>query len=170
MDFSWIGVAIAPIGALTGVVLGTRLTSNLETKRWLRDQRLESYVHLLDLLTAINRHFAVGMRVNKFRLATAVAHGHDAESVDGEWMDRLNELEHLELTLALLGDRVQDTYEAEANDLITDYFDAVESDAVTEGEWDALVDRGRRLIEHLAAAARAELGVPRRRRARNRGA
>lgn len=161
-DFTWLGLIAAPVGALGGVWLGSRLSTQSDTERWLREQRLETYVHLLNLLTAINRHFAVGMKVSKFEAAEAEEHEHDFEGVADIWQTRLTELEHLELTLSLLGDKVSVQYHQSVDPLILEYFEAVDKEnaSVTEAQWLGIVDRGTIAIDKITKAARAELGVP----------
>lgn len=94
--------AMSPVIALAGVWLGSRLGSRQETRRWLRDQRQQTYLEYLDLMVALNRLFGVGPRVSKFGSQSAVDAGHDFDGVENAFHDLLEQLEHLEQRLELL--------------------------------------------------------------------
>lgn len=156
-----LGLIIAPVGALVGVVIGSWLSRRDETNRWVREQRLHLYVELIDLLTAINRQFATELMVSTLRADSAAEAGHDFEGVEVLWHDRQTELEHLERRLSLLGGAVRDAFAKHVESTIVRYFAAIEGD-VSEAEWQAIVVAGHDAIEALTAAARADLGIPQR--------
>src|SRR5690606_34628068 len=145
MDTQVLGLVIAPVGALSGVAVGSWLSRRNEADRWLREQRLRLYVDLIDLVTAINRQFATEVAVSTLEADAAAEAGHDFEGVELVWQDRHTELEHLERRLALLGGAVQEIYAARVEPVIAQFFDAID-DPVGEAEWSAIAVAGRSAV------------------------
>ena len=166
MILTWVKDVFTIIGPLIGVWVGTRLSGRSTDERWLREQRLQAYLALLEHMERLVQQFAVGLRVNKFGAENAVNHGHDLEATEQSWHDLIDDLRHFELRVSLLGGQLGDRYERLADVQWSNMLDAIENKAVTEEEWDHIVSRGRQLIGMLERSARQDMGVARRSRDR----
>lgn len=144
---------------LAGVLVGAQLARRSANEQWLKKERLEAYLKLLQHLREMTRRFGVGLRVSKFR-AEAAEHGHDFEGVSWGWQEDMEELEHIEVSIRLLGGRLGALYEATADDLISEMLDAIDDDEISEPEWDHLLGRAHQLIQTLESTAAADLHVP----------
>lgn len=149
---------LAVVAPLVGVWVGARLGDRSSEDAWLREQRLNAYLALLDQLEALINIFAVGQRVSRFR-EDAAAHGHDFEGVDEAWSDAMTDLRHLEMRISILGGRVGEVYNMHAHALLSDMLEALDDESVPEPEWDKLVSRGHVIQEALEASAREDMQV-----------
>jgi hypothetical protein len=159
---SWIQTALTLLAPLVGVYLGANLSARGTGASWLRDKRLAAYLELLDLVKAINKTFAIGLRVSKLQTESAAAHGHDFEGVEDVWRDSHDELERIEMRINILGGELSAVYRKQADSWISDMLGALDDENPTSEQWDALVERGHQLIDELERVAGADLAVERR--------
>jgi hypothetical protein len=154
-----VGVLVTGVVTLVAVWIGSRLSRRGSERDWVREKRGAAYLELLDLLIEINTTFAVGLRVSNLKVDSAIEHGHDFEGVEDLWRSHIDDLEHIELRVNMLGGNLTKVYRDKANDLIVDMMDALDNDEITEDEWDLIVRRGRELIDDLVEIGRDDLGI-----------
>lgn len=157
MEF--LGVLVTGLVTIFAVWIGSHLSQRLSEKDWVREKRGAAYLELLDLLLEINSTFAVGLKVSALQTEAAMAHGHDFEGVEELWRSQINDLEHIELRVNMLGGNLTEVYRQRANDVIADMLDAVDIDEISEKEWNAISRRSRELVDELVAIGRADLGI-----------
>lgn len=51
---------------IVGVMAGAKLAGRSADEQWLKKERLAAYLELIDQLSSMAKHFALGMRVSKF--------------------------------------------------------------------------------------------------------
>lgn len=166
MDLAWLkdlggfvkdlATVILPI---VGVMVGAKLAGRSADQQWLKRERLTAYLELIEQLSSMRKQFAVGMKVSKFS-GHVESDDHNADTVDWEWHEQMEDLERAEVKARILGGRLGSVYNATADDLVGDMLDAVEDPDITEEEWDALTRRGNRLQDALEESAKADLEVP----------
>lgn len=161
-----LGVLVTGVVTLVGVWIGSHLSRRTSERDWVREKRGDAYLELLDLLVEINSTFAVGLRVSRLRTDEAAEHGHDFEGVEELWRDQIDELEHIELRVNMLGGNLTKVYRDKANDLIADMMNALDDDEIDEDTWNQIVSRGHELIDDLVAMGRKDLGIITEKRAR----
>lgn len=160
LDWSALTAVLSGVVALGGVYLGARLSRRNADDQWRREQRLKTYTEVLAALRSVNSQFATSVRVSHLNADSARESGHDFEGTEWRWLDSFAEIERLEDSLALVGGRGRFVYDQEVNPLLADYWDAL--DEPDADEWDALVDRGSRVLEKVSDAFRRDLGEARR--------
>lgn len=166
MDLAWLkdfggfikdlATVILPI---VGVMVGAKLASRSADEQWLKKERLTAYLELIEQLSGMMKHFAVGMRVSKFSRHNPSC-DHDDDSVAADWQEQMDELERAEVKARLLGGHLGSVYEATADDLIGEMLDAIDDPVITPAEWDALTWRGHDLRAALEKSAKTDLAVP----------
>lgn len=164
-----LGVLVTGVVTLVGVWIGSHLSRRTSERDWVREKRGDAYLELLDLLIEINTTFAVGLKVSKLKTEAAVEHGHDFEGVEDLWRSQIDDLEHIELRVNMLGGNLNKVYRDKANDVIADMMDALTADEIAEDEWDMIVRRGHDLIDDLVNIGRKDLGIATDKRAKIRG-
>ena len=142
-----------------GVWLGAALAGRRSERNCLREKRADAYVELLDLLTVISQTFHVGLKVSKLRADAAREHGHDFEGVEQAWRSQLDDLEHVELRVNMLGGRLGKAYQARANDIVFRMLQCVDATSPSETEWDLAGSDVMQLRDDLVSLARADLGA-----------
>lgn len=158
-DMELFSVLVTGLVTIFAVWIGSHLSRRLSESDWVREKRGAAYLELLDLLIEINSTFGVGLRVSKLRTDAAIEHGHDFEGVEDLWRSQIDELEHIELRVNMLGGNLTQVYRDKANDVIADMLNALDSSEVSEKEWDSIVHRGQELVDELVAIGRKDLGI-----------
>lgn len=161
-----IGVFVTGVVTLVGVWIGSRLSRGTSERDWVREKRGAAYLELLDLLIEINTTFAVGLKVSNLQTEAAEEHGHDFEGVEDLWRGQIDELEHIELRVNMLGGNLTRVYRDKANKWLFDMMAALDSDDISAAEWDSIVRRGHELVDELVAIGRKDLGIPKAKQAR----
>ncbi|WP_427117034.1 hypothetical protein [Pseudarthrobacter scleromae] len=166
MDFAWLkdfggfikdlATVILPI---IGVTVGAKLTRRSADDQWLKKERLAAYLDLIDQLGEMLKHFAVGMRMNKFGRHDE-SEDHNADSIEAEWHDRMDALERAEVRVKILGGQLGTVYNRTANGLISEMLDAIDDPDITDTQWRALSMRGHSLRSALEDSAKIDLEVP----------
>lgn len=154
-----IGILITGLVTIFAVWIGSHLSRRQSESDWVREKRGAAYLELLDLLIEINSTFGVGLRVSKLRTEAGLEHGHDFEGVEDLWRSQTDELEHIELRVNMLGGNLTKLYRENAHGVIMDMLDALDSEEISEREWDAIVRRGQDLVDDLVAIGRKDLGI-----------
>lgn len=166
MDLAWLkdfGGFIKDLAAvilpIVGVMVGAKLTRRSADDQWLKKERLAAYLDLIDQLGDMLKHFAVGMRINKFG-GHDESEDHNADTVEGEWHDRMDDLERAEVRVKILGGQLGTVYSRTANGLISEMLDAIDDPDITDAQWRALSMRGHSLRSALEDSAKIDLEVP----------
>jgi hypothetical protein len=156
-----IAATASPVLALLGVWLGARLGSLQENRRWLRDQRLQTYVEYLDHLVEVTRVFSVGMKVSNLQRERAQNSGHDFTGVENSFQDLMSDLEHLDQRLELImGHNVSEALQ-DVHGVILMMTDARDDENATEELWNEITEESWAATSNLQEAMRTELGVKR---------
>jgi len=98
-------------------------------------------------------------------MQTDAAHaaGHDFEGVEIHWREQLDELDHLEVRIEMLGGKLGKAYRVQANSYVHSMLEIIDQPSPAKADWDAIVQEGHALRDDLIQVSREDLGMKDRR-------